>query len=106
MATKDITDLDVVRAYEEARRANTDTRARMVAGNRCHLWRTEDIISPADVLARQTGQPRKVCIRAMERADDHDLIFWGVSLESGHLTGAGLTLLEENDHARSDTGEV
>lgn len=73
MATKDITDLQVCQAYE----AYWNDRSR---------W-------PYDFLMEWTGQPEKVCYRAMERACDRDLIDYGTSLRSGFLTEKGKALL-------------
>lgn len=45
-------------------------------------------------LQKATGQPEKVCFRAMERAYDRGLIECGVSLRSSWLTRDGEALLE------------
>jgi hypothetical protein len=42
-----------------------------------------------EVLREMTGQPPKVVLRAMERAQRHGLIECGVSLRSGWLTAKG-----------------
>ena len=78
MATKDITDIQVLLAYEKA--------AETVGGQRLY---------PYDILMQETGQPEKVCFRAMERASDRDLVECGVSLRTGWLTDKGKQLLEE-----------
>lgn len=75
MATKDISDAQVVLAVREAH-----------AGG----WREW----PHIILMRMTGQPLKVCWRAMERADDRELIECGTSLRTAWPTAAGLALLE------------
>ena len=75
MATKHVTDLQVCAAYAEY---NADPERRE--------W-------PYEILQRTTGQPEKVCYRAMERACDRDLIEYGVSLRTGWLTDAGKALL-------------
>ena len=68
MARKDITDKQVVHAVHDAR------ERRMFA---------------TDLLVERTGQPLKVCIRALERACDRDLMTYGVSLRTGWLTIKG-----------------
>ena len=50
---------------------------------------------PYDYLAEWTGAPLKVCYRALERACDHGLIDYGVSLRTGWLTEKGEALLKE-----------
>ena len=52
--------------------------------------------SPLENLMRFSGQPRKVCLRAMERAVDRGLIDYGVSLDTGWLTDKGKLLLAED----------
>lgn len=76
MATKDITDFQVLRAYEE---------------------RAKNILSPAvhEILAQQTGQCVKVCFHAMDRVHRRGLIEYGVSVRSAWLTEEGKKLLEE-----------
>lgn len=73
MATKDVTDIDVVRAA-----ATPDRRA-------------------IEVLMEATGQPRKVCLRALERAQLRGLIDCGVSIASAWPTDAGRALLGDNN---------
>lgn len=68
MAVKDISDALVCCAYLHA--------------TRLHRW-------PYQLLAEWTGQPEKVCFRAMERAERRGLIEYGVSLRSGWLTDEG-----------------
>ena len=73
MATKDITDRQVLLAYAE-----------IAAGS----------MAFADALLQEfTGQPPKVCFRAMERAASRGLIEYGVSLRSGWMTDKGRALL-------------
>lgn len=48
---------------------------------------------PYEILAEVTGQPEKVCYRAMERACKRDLIEYGVSLRTGWLTEKGRELV-------------
>lgn len=73
MATKDISDEQVCRAYSEYQR---------------NLSRY-----PYQLLSAWTGEPEKVCYRAMERADRRGLIEYGVSLRTGWLTEKGIQLL-------------
>jgi hypothetical protein len=79
MATKHITDKQVCEAVRDARGMEW-----MRDGKEC--W-------PYDLLAERTGQPLKVCWRALERACDRDLVTFGTSLRTGWLTAAGKTLL-------------
>lgn len=74
MATKDITDIQVCEAVRDSRKSHGE------------LW-------PYELLASRTGQPEKVCYRAMERAVRHGLIEYGVSLRSGWLTDKAVALL-------------
>ena len=82
MATKDITDMMVLEAYE-MRRLGFDTR-----------W-------PYEMLMEQTGEPEKVCYRAMERAENRGLIDCGVSLRSGWITEKGKEMLLRDRMERS-----
>lgn len=72
MATKDISDVDVVHAVR---------------------WATQAGRPAPEMLAECTGQPPKVCWRALERADRRGLIEWGVSLNRPWLTAAGAALV-------------
>lgn len=81
MATKDISDLQVVRAYEKARRSVEIDGSVM-------LW-------PEGILMDETGQPLKVCFSAMSRACNRQLIDYGISLRSGFLTPEGQKLLDD-----------
>lgn len=58
---------------------------------------------PYQLLAERTGQPEKVCYRAMERACRRGLIEYGVSLRSGWLTEKGQAILRT---ASADTVEI
>jgi hypothetical protein len=80
MARKDISDLQVLRAYEKslALRGLSDWRE--------HKW-------PYEILAEETGEHWKVCYRACERADSRGLINYGTSLRSGWVTGKGRELI-------------
>lgn len=55
---------------------------------------------PTQLLVIQTGEPEKVCEAAMERAADHGLIEYGVSLRSGWLTEAGRALADDANTLR------
>lgn len=82
MATKDISDLQVVQAYAEMRRqieAARETSQRFEHAD--------------DILVRTTGQPEKVCYRAMERAYGRGLVEYGMWLRGGWLTKQGIDLL-------------
>jgi len=63
MATKDVTDEMVLKAVEQSR------------SNGFNSW-------PYKILAQQTGECKKVCFRAMERAARRGLIEYGVSLRT------------------------
>lgn len=56
-----------------------------------------------DILVSISGQPEKVCFRAMERAADNGLIEYGVSLRSAWITDKGKDLLTAN-HPPSPPG--
>jgi len=74
MATKDISDFTVCKAYLE--------------------YRNGKVNNIIDYLVKITKQPSKVCYRAMERAYSRDLIEVGVSLNSAWLTQKGKELLK------------
>lgn len=74
MARKDISDELVCRAYYTCRKAGVPQ------------W-------PYDLLAEWTGEPLKVCYRAMKRAFDRGYIDYGVSLRGGFLTEKGKDFL-------------
>lgn len=79
MATKDITDKQVCEAYAEMEKQRDEVAI--------------DYEYPYVILQRWTGQPEKVCYRAMERADEHGYIEYGVSLRTGWLTDKGKELV-------------
>lgn len=79
MATKDITDVQVC----EAVRDTWDQ-----AGH--HIAR------PHELLSARTGQPEKVCWRALERAAGRGLIDYGIGLQGAWLTDQGKALLSSN----------
>lgn len=87
MATKDITDIQVLRA-QDAWRKNTRGP-----------WSYE-------ILHAETGEPIKVCYRALERAYKRGLLECGVSLRTAWFTKKGSDLLDsanaEARHAAKD----
>lgn len=58
-----------------------------------HQFKKTGDLWPYVLLQKWTGQPEKVCYRAMERAQRHGLIEVGVSLRCGWLSEKGLALL-------------
>ena len=80
MKRSDITDKQVCEAYDEYQRVSSQRIGPKI------MW-------PYDILVRDTGCPWKVAYAAMERADDHNLVDWGVALRSGWLTSAGKELI-------------
>ena len=79
MSRKDVSDLQVCQAYADCRLVD--------------FKRDGQALYPDTLLMERTGQPWKVCYRAMERAQDHGLIECGVSLRAGWLTDPGVELL-------------
>ena len=77
ISTKDISDYQVLKAYEESKRMGFKK-------------------FPYDILMEKTGACEKVCYRAMERAYDRELIECGVSLRSGWITEKGYALMSEH----------
>lgn len=92
MSRKDITDVMVCLAYRHAK------QLREAVGE---MW-------PEELLQLGTGEPEKVCYRAMERACQHGLIEYGVSLRSGWLTDMGKELIATDSpwQATCSCGEV
>jgi hypothetical protein len=80
MSRKDISDKQVCEAYAEA--------ALQRGPNWDHPYEM-----PYEILHRLTGEPEKVCYRAMERAEERCYIEYGVSLRTGWLTDKGKELL-------------
>lgn len=78
VSRKDVTDIAVVLACRDA--LNTS------------------VVFADELLAARTGQPRKVCERAMERAVRRGLIEYGVSLRTAWPTPKGMALLAESAH--------
>ena len=72
MATKDITDAQVVQAFHD--------------GFPC---------GGLGLLEERTGQPAKVCWRAAERAERRDLLEYGIGLHGSWVTEKGKSLLVE-----------
>ena len=79
MSMKHITDAQVCRAVQAFRDRDLELP-----------W-------PYEALAAETGQPEKVCFRAMERADRRGLLDYGVSLRTAWLTEAGKALLNQSE---------
>jgi hypothetical protein len=77
MATKDITDKEVVQACLDRQNSN------------------KDLGFVTEILNKRTGQPIKVCESAMQRSLKRELIDYGVSLRTAFPTEKGLQLLEE-----------
>jgi len=75
MSMKDIPDHLVCKAFVDSKALN---------------W----LRSADELLAEWTGQPRKVCYRAMERAHRNGLVEYGVSLRTGWVTERGVHLLD------------
>ena len=72
MATKDITDKQVIEAYKKSILQRSVNLANF-------KW-------PETILMQETGQCEKVCFSAMNRAEKNGYIEYGVSLRSGWLT--------------------
>lgn len=88
MSRKDVTDFMVCLAYykyrDEINKAFVPSKIfGMMPGVK---W-------PYETLHKWTGEPIKVCYRAIERAYDRGYIEYGVSLRSGWLTDKGKELL-------------
>jgi hypothetical protein len=79
VATKDVSDRQVCEVV----------RDRMALLRRHRSWGS----SVFEMLSERTGQPEKVCLRAMERAERHGLLEYAISLRSAWLTPAGKELL-------------
>lgn len=93
MATKDISDVEVLRAVADFRASEEMDRPvnpRQIFGMAKPEKETR---WPYVLLMERTGQPMKVCYRAMERADDRGLLEYGVSLRTAWITEKGRALL-------------
>ena len=77
MATKDITDLQCCQAALAREQQG-------IGGGRT-----------LEHLVRMTGQPEKVCCRALERAYARGYLEWGVSVATCYLREKGWELLRE-----------
>lgn len=86
MSVKNVSDKDVCRAV-------ADFRAAGMKGP----W-------PYELLAQRTGQPEKVCFRAMERAVNRGLLEYGVSVRTAWLTDNGEALLASDRVSNEVTG--
>jgi hypothetical protein len=75
MATKDITDAQVVQAVIDSKASGRE------------WW-------PYDLIMQQTGECFKVCYAAMERSSGRDLIECGVSLRTAWVTPKGRELID------------
>lgn len=73
MATKDVSDLQVVQAYSMPNHAGS--------------------MYPHERLAQETGESLKVCWRACQRAAERGYIDHGVTLRAGWVTAKGRELL-------------
>jgi hypothetical protein len=82
MATKDISDLQVLQAYDEFKKYEGP-------------WVEPHVKFPYGILMEWTGLSFKECYGAMERAERRGLIDCGVSLRSGWLTDKGKELLKQ-----------
>jgi hypothetical protein len=81
MATKDISDKQVVEAFLVCGAYNT--------ANPVEHW-----VNPQEALSARTGQPLKVCRAAIDRAFNRGYIDYGVSLLRGWVTEKGKELLK------------
>lgn len=96
MATKDISDVQVCRAvdaYNRAIKALPPPASGFFGLSACGPLPP----FPYEALAASTGQPEKVCYRAMERAERRGLIEYGTALRTGWLTAEGRALLDKED---------
>lgn len=85
MATKNITDRQVCEAVEASH------------NNHFKEW-------SYDLLHKMTGEPEKVCYRALERAASRGLVEYGISLRTGWLTKRGKETISENHAGDVDIG--
>lgn len=60
-----------------------------------HAHRFSYCSRPDELLEDITGEPYKVCLAAMERANKRDLIDWGVSLRTAWPTYKGIQKVRE-----------
>lgn len=99
MATKDISDFQVVKAVQDYQAAMQAIWDGVHEGKYLDapLVLYDAPIFPYKALANQTGEPEKVCLRAMERADKRGLIVCGAMYWAAWLTAKGKKLLEEGE---------
>lgn len=86
MKRADISDLEVLAAYHDRDRHSDP-------------W-------PYQILARKFGCCEKLAYRACQRACDHDLLDYGVSLRAGWITEKGQALLESAGPAKHRVVDV
>jgi len=73
VARKDISDKEVIEVYLLIEKENLKEE-------------------PYEILSRLTGQAKKVCYRAMERAFEREYLEYGVSLRCAWVTNKGMEL--------------
>lgn len=78
MARKDVPTSLVLKAYQECKKLPYN-------------------VFPYEILSEWTGQPEKVCYRAMERDELRGYIECGVSLRTGWLTDKGEEYLRKGE---------
>ena len=86
MATKDITDVQVVQAVIDAKANGWPKTSR----------EDDPGVWPYTLLMNRTGECFKVCFASMLRAEDRGYIECGVSLRTGWVTTEGYELLGFN----------
>jgi hypothetical protein len=84
MSTKNISDYLVCKAVAQYWQDNEGRTA----------WIEGSFKFPYDYIHDWTGEPAKVCYRAMERAVKNDLLSYGVSIRTAWLTDKGKAILE------------
>jgi len=89
MKRSDVSNVDVCAAYAIARQLNCFPTAVLLA-------EFSDFNKEYKEGKLRLLEIEKVCYRAMERAESHGLIDYGVSLRSGWLTNKGILLLWKN----------
>ena len=84
MSRKDVSDELVCLAHAEFQKITRDSIGPEP------LW-------PYVLLSQWTGEPEKVCYRAMERACENGYLDYGVSLRTAWLTEAGEALIAKDN---------
>lgn len=97
MAMKDISDAQVCRAVQAYQDAMQPYYLKSGPFGLFGVEQEPCPPFPYEALAVETGQPEKVCFRAMERALDRGLIECGVSIRTGWLTDKGKQLLAQGE---------